>query len=267
MAIQQNLRSLGSSTDSQTLTYTLTPLVLQDMQRKTRTSEKARYTDTITEASPTFQALNLYLKSLTNIRSENPQPMDFQYGKSAKPTVFILVGLLEAFLYLSFSLIVQLLLRPNARLYQLFILASRYGELTRSVIIANPTDPELALDNHRSLVAGTLAEGPPATTVSRDVSSCPTWKQEPHRHLLLPMNRFKRGRIDSEGILNVKFENRVKTNRFGDPSNRLVPRWFMKFLMWSRLEALSNRFKRQVLKFISLCRDTNRFDTSLNQLD
>ncbi|MED6132889.1 hypothetical protein PIB30_022968 [Stylosanthes scabra] len=25
-----------------------------------------------------------------------------------------------------------------------------YGELTRSVIIANPTDPELALDNHRS---------------------------------------------------------------------------------------------------------------------
>ncbi|MED6137870.1 hypothetical protein PIB30_069061 [Stylosanthes scabra] len=53
-----------------------------------------------------------------------------------------------------------------------------YGELTRSVIIANPTDPELALDNHRSyfpggpisrprLVAGTLAEGPSATTMKR----------------------------------------------------------------------------------------------------
>ncbi|MED6224884.1 hypothetical protein PIB30_088415, partial [Stylosanthes scabra] len=91
-----------------------------------------------------------------------------------------------------------------------------YGELTRSVIIANPTDLELALDNHRSyfpggpffpapivndlsshqyiymgvpfsfskliprLVAGTLAGGPPAATVSRDVSSCPMWKQEPH---------------------------------------------------------------------------------------
>ncbi|MED6175435.1 hypothetical protein PIB30_078275 [Stylosanthes scabra] len=67
-----------------------------------------------------------------------------------------------------------------------------YGELTRSVIIANPTDPELALDNHRSyfpggpisrprsLVAGTLAGGPPATTVSRDVSLCPKWKQRPH---------------------------------------------------------------------------------------
>ncbi|MED6184214.1 hypothetical protein PIB30_045316 [Stylosanthes scabra] len=101
-----------------------------------------------------------------------------------------------------------------------------YGELTRSVIIANPTDPELALDNHRSyfpggpffpapiiydlfissinmymgvrfsfsrlkprLVAGTLAGGPPAATISRDVSSCPTWKQEPHRQLLLPMVR------------------------------------------------------------------------------
>ncbi|MED6125881.1 hypothetical protein PIB30_072818 [Stylosanthes scabra] len=71
-----------------------------------------------------------------------------------------------------------------------------YGELTRSVIIANPTDPELALDNHRSyfpggpisrprslkprLVAGTLAGGPPAATVSRDVSLYPTWKQRPH---------------------------------------------------------------------------------------
>ncbi|MED6222033.1 hypothetical protein PIB30_060590 [Stylosanthes scabra] len=29
-----------------------------------------------------------------------------------------------------------------------------YGELTRSVIIANPTDPELALDNHRSYFPG-----------------------------------------------------------------------------------------------------------------
>ncbi|MED6108331.1 hypothetical protein PIB30_022921 [Stylosanthes scabra] len=29
-----------------------------------------------------------------------------------------------------------------------------YGELTRSVIIANPTDPELALDNHRSYFLG-----------------------------------------------------------------------------------------------------------------
>ncbi|MED6111722.1 hypothetical protein PIB30_054951 [Stylosanthes scabra] len=29
--------------------------------------------------------------------------------------------------------------------------------------------------------------GPPAATVSRDVSFCPTWKQKPHRHLLLPM--------------------------------------------------------------------------------
>ncbi|MED6192487.1 hypothetical protein PIB30_010422 [Stylosanthes scabra] len=101
-----------------------------------------------------------------------------------------------------------------------------YGELTRSVIIANPTNPELALDNHRSyfpggpffpapivndlssyqyiyggsllilktkprLVAGTLAGGPPAATVSRDVSSYPTWKQEPHRHLLLPMLRCR----------------------------------------------------------------------------
>ncbi|MED6211389.1 hypothetical protein PIB30_073227 [Stylosanthes scabra] len=30
------------------------------------------------------------------------------------------------------------------------------------------------------LVAGTLAGGPPAATVSRDVSLCPTWKQRPH---------------------------------------------------------------------------------------
>ncbi|MED6208578.1 hypothetical protein PIB30_046582 [Stylosanthes scabra] len=30
---------------------------------------------------------------------------------------------------------------------------------------------------------------PPAATVSRDVSFCPTWKQKPHRHLLLPMVR------------------------------------------------------------------------------
>ncbi|MED6223829.1 hypothetical protein PIB30_077920 [Stylosanthes scabra] len=29
------------------------------------------------------------------------------------------------------------------------------------------------------LVAGTLAGGPPAATVSRDVSLCPTWKQRP----------------------------------------------------------------------------------------
>ncbi|MED6111224.1 hypothetical protein PIB30_050558 [Stylosanthes scabra] len=29
-----------------------------------------------------------------------------------------------------------------------------YGELTRSVIIANSTDPELALDNHRSYFPG-----------------------------------------------------------------------------------------------------------------
>ncbi|MED6114162.1 hypothetical protein PIB30_077627 [Stylosanthes scabra] len=110
-----------------------------------------------------------------NIRSENPQPMDSQYGRSAKPTVFILVGLLE--------------------------------------------------------------------------------------------NRFRRGRIDSEGILNVNFENRVKTNRFGDPSNRLDLRRFMKFSMWSRLKALSNRFKRQVLKSLSLCQITNRFDVTLNRLD
>ncbi|MED6183365.1 hypothetical protein PIB30_037196, partial [Stylosanthes scabra] len=39
------------------------------------------------------------------------------------------------------------------------------------------------------LVAGTLARGPPAATVSRDVNLCPTWKQRPHRHLLLPMVR------------------------------------------------------------------------------
>ncbi|MED6195939.1 hypothetical protein PIB30_042552 [Stylosanthes scabra] len=31
-----------------------------------------------------------------------------------------------------------------------------YGELTRSVIIANPTDLELALDNHRSYFPGGL---------------------------------------------------------------------------------------------------------------
>ncbi|MED6149766.1 hypothetical protein PIB30_065742 [Stylosanthes scabra] len=92
-----------------------------------------------------------------------------------------------------------------------------------------PTGPVLAPDNHRSyfpggpisrprsfmifsshhniynwgfpslshrlmprLVAGTLAGGPPAATVSRDVSSCPTWKQKPHRHLLLPMVRCRR---------------------------------------------------------------------------
>ncbi|MED6109829.1 hypothetical protein PIB30_037137 [Stylosanthes scabra] len=79
-----------------------------------------------------------------------------------------------------------------------------YGELTRSVIIANPTDPELALDNHRlyfpggpisrhrSLVAGTLAGGPPATTVSRDVSLCPTWKTKTPQRLLLPMVRCRR---------------------------------------------------------------------------
>ncbi|MED6117623.1 hypothetical protein PIB30_111650, partial [Stylosanthes scabra] len=74
-----------------------------------------------------------------------------------------------------------------------------YGELTRSVIITNPTDPELALDNHRSYfpggpffpasIVGSRDTGrrPLVATVSRDVSSCPTWKQEPHRHLLLPM--------------------------------------------------------------------------------
>ncbi|MED6171986.1 hypothetical protein PIB30_045904 [Stylosanthes scabra] len=78
---------------------------------------------------------------------------------------------------------------------------SGYGELTRLVIIANPTDPELALDNHRSYfhrgpffpvpIVGSRDAGrrPPAAIVSRDVSSCPTWKQEPHRHLLLPMVR------------------------------------------------------------------------------
>ncbi|MED6217146.1 hypothetical protein PIB30_015046 [Stylosanthes scabra] len=76
-----------------------------------------------------------------------------------------------------------------------------YGELTRSVIIANPTDPELALDNHRSYfpggpffpapIVGSRDAGrrPPAATVSRDVSPCPTWKQEPHKHLLFPMVR------------------------------------------------------------------------------
>ncbi|MED6152410.1 hypothetical protein PIB30_091837 [Stylosanthes scabra] len=32
--------------------------------------------------------------------------------------------------------------------------AERYGELTWSVFIANPTDPELALDNHRSYFPG-----------------------------------------------------------------------------------------------------------------
>ncbi|MED6172143.1 hypothetical protein PIB30_047363 [Stylosanthes scabra] len=30
------------------------------------------------------------------------------------------------------------------------------------------------------LVAGTLAGGPPAATISRDISLCPTWKQRPH---------------------------------------------------------------------------------------
>ncbi|MED6201871.1 hypothetical protein PIB30_099435, partial [Stylosanthes scabra] len=30
------------------------------------------------------------------------------------------------------------------------------------------------------LVAGTMAEGPPGATVSRDVSLCPTWKQRRH---------------------------------------------------------------------------------------
>ncbi|MED6125235.1 hypothetical protein PIB30_066728 [Stylosanthes scabra] len=47
-----------------------------------------------------------------------------------------------------------------------------YGELTRSVIIANPTDPVLALDNHRSYFPG----GPffPAPIVgSRDAGRRP----------------------------------------------------------------------------------------------
>ncbi|MED6183521.1 hypothetical protein PIB30_038643 [Stylosanthes scabra] len=44
-------------------------------------------------------------------------------------------------------------------------------------------------DPSKRLVAGTLAGGPPAATVSRDVNLCPTWKQRPHRHLLLPMVR------------------------------------------------------------------------------
>ncbi|MED6218386.1 hypothetical protein PIB30_026349 [Stylosanthes scabra] len=76
------------------------------------------------------------------------------------------------------------------------LIPAGYGELTRSIIIANPTDPELALDNHRSYFPGgpffpapLVGRRPPAATVSRDVSSCPMWKQEPHRHLLLPMVR------------------------------------------------------------------------------
>ncbi|MED6133682.1 hypothetical protein PIB30_030443 [Stylosanthes scabra] len=41
------------------------------------------------------------------------------------------------------------------------------------------------------LVAGTLARGSLTATVSRDVSQCPTWKQRPLRHLLLPMLKCK----------------------------------------------------------------------------
>ncbi|MED6208844.1 hypothetical protein PIB30_048993 [Stylosanthes scabra] len=59
------------------------------------------------------------------------------------------------------------------------------------------TSPEDHSSQPRSLVAGTLAGGPPAATVSRDVSSCPTWKREPHRHLLVPMVRCRRLRVDS----------------------------------------------------------------------
>ncbi|MED6218122.1 hypothetical protein PIB30_024002 [Stylosanthes scabra] len=40
--------------------------------------------------------------------------------------------------------------------------------------------PSLSLRLMPRLVAGTLAGGPPAATVSRDVSLCPTWKQRPH---------------------------------------------------------------------------------------
>ncbi|MED6126090.1 hypothetical protein PIB30_074993 [Stylosanthes scabra] len=54
-----------------------------------------------------------------------------------------------------------------------------YGELTQSVIIAIP-DRSNTSAGQPSLVAGTMAGGPPAATVSRDISLCPTWKQRPH---------------------------------------------------------------------------------------
>ncbi|MED6144012.1 hypothetical protein PIB30_011516 [Stylosanthes scabra] len=58
----------------------------------------------------------------------------------------------------------------------------------------NPNPWILSTDKgpNLQLVAGTLAGGPPAATVSRDVSFCPTWKQKPHSHLLLPMVRCYR---------------------------------------------------------------------------
>ncbi|MED6125635.1 hypothetical protein PIB30_070493 [Stylosanthes scabra] len=68
------LDQFRSATDRQTR---LT--ILQDMQRKTRTSEKARHSK-FHRYFANFPSLNLYLKSLIDIRSENPQPMDSQYG-------------------------------------------------------------------------------------------------------------------------------------------------------------------------------------------
>ncbi|MED6218895.1 hypothetical protein PIB30_030785 [Stylosanthes scabra] len=66
---------------------------------------------------------------------------------------------------------------------------------------------------------------PLAATISRDVSSCPTWKQEPHRHLLLPMFKF--------------CLKRVKGLRINSPPDRIDSPW-MKVLEIYKVQELES---------------------------
>ncbi|MED6208298.1 hypothetical protein PIB30_043659, partial [Stylosanthes scabra] len=79
-----------------------------------------------------------------------------------------------------------------------------YGELTRSVIIANPTDPQLALDNHRSYFPG----GP--------FFPAPIYMERGRQELRVAANRASIGALDqklSRSEIGV-CGGRIDTNQF-----------------------------------------------------
>ncbi|MED6157202.1 hypothetical protein PIB30_021195 [Stylosanthes scabra] len=106
------------------------------------------------------------------------------------------------------------------------------------------------------LVAGTLAGGPPTTTVSRDVSSCPTWKQEPHRHLLLLMEVDRL--IPLIKFLIFKNLRRSESIRVSLESIRPI----VQSKSSSRLTRTTNRFEKSLLAYVQ-----KRIGSTLIQVD
>ncbi|MED6146745.1 hypothetical protein PIB30_037562 [Stylosanthes scabra] len=115
-----------------------------------------------------------------NIRSENPQPMDSHRQANKQHTDIYHTQTITKQIAITKQVGTSKQCQANA--YDECLNPTGYGELTRLVIIANPTDPELALDNR---------------DVWRNSKTC-KWMERGRQELRVAANRASIGAPDQK---------------------------------------------------------------------